>query len=251
MSVRLRAALFVVLVSAVVAAVACTGKTPERTLSRAVLEDKVRGGWAGQMIGVAYGGPTEFKSNGKILEGDIEWSPEMIASTIDQDYQVEFYEEKTYTGTRVTFNFQDIPVRSVLQLIADVSDLNIVVADNVGGNLTLRLTNVPWDQALDIVLDARNLDKRTNGNVIWIAPTADIAAREQELLQALQDRKELEPAVQEAVAALWQDINTDTLNELSDFAGYKREFLQLFGFEVDGVDYEADVDPVAPIANLV
>jgi len=107
--------------------------------------------------------------------------------------QLQFYEEKTYTGSRVTFNFQDIPVRSVLQLIADVADLNIVVADNVGGSLTLRLTNVPWDQALDIVLDARNLDKRTNGNVIWIAPTADIANREQELLQAINDRKELEP----------------------------------------------------------
>jgi type IV pilus assembly protein PilQ len=106
---------------------------------------------------------------------------------------VEFYEDKEYEGSRVTFNFQDIPVRSVLQLIADVSDLNIVVADNVGGNLTLRLTNVPWDQALDIVLDARNLDMRENGNVIWIAPTADIAAREQQLLQAMQDRRELEP----------------------------------------------------------
>jgi len=114
------------------------------------------------------------------------------AVAADQEV-VEFYEEKEYTGSRVTFNFQDIPVRSVLQLIADVSDLNIVVADNVGGNLTLRLSNVPWDQALDIVLDARNLDMRENGNVIWIAPTADIAAREQQLLQALQDRKGLEP----------------------------------------------------------
>ena len=119
---------------------------------------------------------------------------ELAATTIGaSDEIVEFYEEKQYEGSRVTFNFQDIPVRSVLQLIADVSDLNIVVADNVGGNLTLRLTNVPWDQALDIVLDARNLDMRENGNVIWIAPTADIAAREQQLLQAMQDRKELEP----------------------------------------------------------
>ncbi len=118
------------------------------------------------------------------------------AATIDASKEiVEFYQEKEYEGARVTFNFQDIPVRSVLQLIADVSDLNIVVADNVGGNLTLRLTNVPWDQALDIVLDARNLDKRENGNVIWIAPTADIAAREQQLLQAIRDRKELEPLV--------------------------------------------------------
>src|SRR5690606_34909398 len=76
---------------------------------------------------------------------------------------------------------------------ADVSNLNLVVADNVSGNLTLRLTNVPWDQALDIVLDARNLDKRQNGTVIWIAPAADIASREQQMLQAMQDRKELEP----------------------------------------------------------
>jgi type IV pilus assembly protein PilQ len=110
-----------------------------------------------------------------------------------EEVEVKFFEEKTYEGTKVTFNFQDIPVRSVLQLIADVSDLNIVVADSVGGNLTLRLTNVPWDQALDIVMDARNLDKRENGNVIWIGPTAEIAAREQQLLQAQLDRQILEP----------------------------------------------------------
>ncbi len=107
--------------------------------------------------------------------------------------EVRFFEDKVYEGTKVTFNFQDIPVRSVLALIADVSDLNIVVADNVQGNLTLRLTNVPWDQALDIIMDARNLDKRENGNVIWIAPTSEIAAREQELLQAQLDRQILEP----------------------------------------------------------
>jgi len=111
----------------------------------------------------------------------------------NEELEVKFFEEKVYEGTKVTFNFQDIPVRSVLQLIADVSDLNIVVADSVGGNLTLRLTNVPWDQALDIVMDARNLDKRENGNVIWIAPTAEIAAREQQLLQAQLDRQILEP----------------------------------------------------------
>jgi type IV pilus assembly protein PilQ len=110
-----------------------------------------------------------------------------------EDVEVKFFEEKVYEGTKVTFNFQDIPVRSVLQLIADVSDLNIVVADSVGGNLTLRLTNVPWDQALDIVMDARNLDMRKNGNVIWIGPTAEIAAREQQLLQAQMDRRILEP----------------------------------------------------------
>ena len=115
------------------------------------------------------------------------------APVIAEEQVVKFFEEKTYEGTKVTFNFQDIPVRSVLQLIADVSDLNIVVADSVGGNLTLRLTNVPWDQALDIVMDARNLDMRKNGNVLWIGPTAEIAAREQQLLQAQLDRQILEP----------------------------------------------------------
>jgi type IV pilus assembly protein PilQ len=123
----------------------------------------------------------------------VEVSPRSQAAKDAQEIEVKFFEEKTYEGTKVTFNFQDIPVRSVLQLIADVSDLNIVVADSVGGNLTLRLTNVPWDQALDIVMDARNLDKRHNGNVIWIGPTAEIAAREQQLLQAQLDRRILEP----------------------------------------------------------
>jgi type IV pilus assembly protein PilQ len=116
-----------------------------------------------------------------------------INKSAQEEDASKLFEERTYTGTKVTFNFQDIPVRSVLQLIADVSDLNIVVADSVGGNLTLRLTNVPWDQALDIVMDARNLDMRKNGNVLWIGPTQEIAAREQELLKAQQDRRILEP----------------------------------------------------------
>jgi type IV pilus assembly protein PilQ len=89
-----------------------------------------------------------------------------------------------YTGNRVTFNFQDIPARSVLQLIADMSDLNIVVADSVQGNVTLRLINVPWDQALDIVLQAKGLDKRRNGNVMWVAPQKELSDREQALADA-------------------------------------------------------------------
>lgn len=102
--------------------------------------------------------------------------------------------EPEYAGERVTFNFQDIPVRSVLQLIADVSELNVVVADSVSGNVTLRLVNVPWDQALDIILQAKGLDKRRRGGVIWVAPTAEIAAREQALEDAriaLEDRAPL------------------------------------------------------------
>ncbi|ODU49839.1 MAG: fimbrial protein, partial [Lysobacteraceae bacterium SCN 69-48] len=78
-----------------------------------------------------------------------------------------------------TFNFQDVPVRTVLQLIADESNLNIVAADTVQGNVTLRLVNVPWDQALDLVLQAKSLDKRRSGNVVWVAPQKEIADFEQ------------------------------------------------------------------------
>ena len=102
--------------------------------------------------------------------------------------------EPVYSGSRVTFNFQDIPTRSVLQLIADVSDINIVVADSVQGNVTLRLINVPWDQALDIVLQAKGLDKRKRGNVIWVAPQKEIADREEAIADArlkMEDKEEL------------------------------------------------------------
>ncbi|ALN89955.1 type IV pilus secretin PilQ [Lysobacter gummosus] len=87
---------------------------------------------------------------------------------------------RTYGGRPVTFNFQDVPVRTVLQLVAEESNLNIVAADTVQGNVTLRLVNVPWDQALDIVLQAKGLDKRRSGNVVWVAPQAEVAKYEQD-----------------------------------------------------------------------
>ncbi|HEV2680233.1 MAG TPA: AMIN domain-containing protein, partial [Rhodanobacter sp.] len=102
--------------------------------------------------------------------------------------------EPSYSGNRVTFNFQDIPVRSALQLIADISKLNLVASDSVGGSVTLRLVNVPWDQALDVILRAKSLDKRRNGNVIWVAPQAELAKYEQDLADAklkAQDTAEL------------------------------------------------------------
>jgi type IV pilus assembly protein PilQ len=83
-----------------------------------------------------------------------------------------------YVGKPVTFNFQDVPVRTVLQLIAEESGLNIVVADTVGGSVTLRLINVPWDQALEIVLRAKGLDQRRDGNVVWVAPQAELSSYE-------------------------------------------------------------------------
>ncbi|NOT88552.1 MAG: type IV pilus secretin PilQ family protein [Lysobacter sp.] len=87
---------------------------------------------------------------------------------------------RPFNGRPVTFNFQDVPVRTVLQLIAEESNLNIVASDTVQGNVTLRLINVPWDQALDIVLQAKALDKRRSGNVVWVAPQAEIAKFEQD-----------------------------------------------------------------------
>ncbi len=85
-----------------------------------------------------------------------------------------------YSGRPVTFNFQDVPVRTVLQLIAEESNLNVVASDTVQGNVTLRLINVPWDQALDIVLRAKGLDKRREGGVVWVAPQPELAKFEQD-----------------------------------------------------------------------
>lgn len=98
-----------------------------------------------------------------------------------------------YTGERLALNFQDIEVRSVLQLIADFTGLNVVVSDTVTGKLTLRLKNVPWDQALDIILTSKGLDKRKSGNVLLIAPTEEIATREKLELEAQQQVQELAP----------------------------------------------------------
>ncbi|MET4675611.1 MULTISPECIES: type IV pilus secretin PilQ [unclassified Luteibacter] len=95
-------------------------------------------------------------------------------------------QDPTYSGSRLTFNFQDIPVRSALQLIADEAKLNLVASDTVGGSVTLRLVNTPWDQALDVILRAKGLDKRRSGNVIWIAPQAELASYEQSLADARQ-----------------------------------------------------------------
>ena len=98
-----------------------------------------------------------------------------------------------YTGERLSLNFQDIPVRAVLQLIADFTSLNVVVSDSVDGNLTLRLRNVPWDQALDIILKSKGLSKRESGTVMMIAPSEEIAAQEKIDLEARQSITELAP----------------------------------------------------------
>lgn len=98
-------------------------------------------------------------------------------------------EEKVYSGEALSMEFQDVEIRSVLDILAQFTDMNIVASDSVAGNMTLRLINVPWDQALDIILKSKNLGKRENGNVILIAPATELAeqqARELEAQQALQ-----------------------------------------------------------------
>jgi type IV pilus assembly protein PilQ len=98
-----------------------------------------------------------------------------------------------YNGEKLTLNFQAVEVRALLQVIADFTGLNIVASDTVGGNLTLRLKDVPWDQALDIILQAKNLAKRKNGNVVLIAPADELATKDKLALEALQQIGELEP----------------------------------------------------------
>jgi type IV pilus assembly protein PilQ len=98
-----------------------------------------------------------------------------------------------YTGEKLSLNFQNVEVRSVLNVIADFTDLNIITSDTVSGNLTLRLKDVPWDQALDLILQTRGLDMRKNGNVIWIAPRDELATKEKLSLESQNQIVELEP----------------------------------------------------------
>ncbi len=114
-----------------------------------------------------------------------------------QDGASVYSETREYEGQRLTLNFQDIETRAVLQLLAETSGRNIVVSDTVQGNVTLRLRNVPWDQALDIVMTTKGLDMRQNGNVIIVAPAEEIAARETADLEAQQAIAELEPMYSE------------------------------------------------------
>lgn len=99
----------------------------------------------------------------------------------------------SYTGKKISLDFQDIEVRRVLQLLADFTEINMVTADTVQGNITLRLKDVPWDQALDIILKTKNLDKRRNGNVIWIAPVTELIKSEEEEAKAIAQSVKLAP----------------------------------------------------------
>jgi type IV pilus assembly protein PilQ len=127
---------------------------------------------------------TSFQSDG-LLSVDIR--------PISTEEEAQRREKFPYSGDRLSLSFHDIEVRSVLQILADFTDLNIIVNDSVTGNLTLRLNDVPWDQALDFILKAQGLAKRQAGNVILVAPTAEISKLEQEELDAIKVVERLEP----------------------------------------------------------
>jgi type IV pilus assembly protein PilQ len=122
-----------------------------------------------------------------------------------------------YTGEKLSLNFQSVEVRAVLNVIADFTDLNIITSDTVSGNITLRLKDVPWDQALDIILQTRGLDSRRSGNVIWIAPRDELATREKLALEAQQQITDLEQTRTESFQMNYQRA-TDVQRLLSDSA---------------------------------
>lgn len=115
-----------------------------------------------------------------------------------------------YKGEKLSLNFQNIEVRAVLQLLADFTGMNLVTSDTVQGNLTLRLKNVPWDQALDIILKTKGLAMRQNGNVMLVAPAAEISAREKQELESQRQLVELEPLYSELI-----EINFAKASELA------------------------------------
>ncbi|MBQ4832629.1 type IV pilus secretin PilQ family protein [Pseudoalteromonas sp. MMG010] len=121
--------------------------------------------------------------------------------TVEKDETQSSYLEggKEYQGRPMTLNFQDIPVRAVLQIIAGYNDFNLVTSDSVTGNITLRLDGVAWDQALDVVLKIKGLDKRMDGSILMVAPSEELAAREAKDLQAQRQVEDLEPLYSEYI----------------------------------------------------
>jgi type IV pilus assembly protein PilQ len=122
-----------------------------------------------------------------------------------------------YRGEKLSLNFQNVEVRAVLQVIADFTGLNIITSDTVGGNLTLRLKDVPWDQALDIVMQAKGLDMRKNGNVVWIAPKDELLTKEKLELEQRSQIAELEPLKTETFQLSYQ--KADAFKQILDNAG--------------------------------
>ncbi|HQR60402.1 MAG TPA: type IV pilus secretin PilQ family protein, partial [Methylophilaceae bacterium] len=112
-----------------------------------------------------------------------------------------------FNGEKLSLNFQNIEVRSVLQVIADFTGLNVVTSDTVNGSITLRLKDVPWDQAMDIIMQSKGLSQRKIGNIIWVAPSDELAAKEKQQLEAQQQVEDLEPLYTEVFTLKYQKAN--------------------------------------------
>lgn len=140
------------------------------------------------VVTVEPGGTYEYST----FQTDNKLTVSVRPMTVD-DLQKRNADRNSYVGEKLSLNFQDIDVRSVLQLIADFTNLNLVASDTVQGGITLRLQNVPWDQALDLVLKTKGLDKRKIGNVLLVAPADEIAARERQELESQKQIAELAP----------------------------------------------------------
>ncbi len=163
--------------------------------------------------------------------------------------------KKHYTGKKLSLNFQDIEVRSVLQLLADFTDKNIVVSDSVKGNITLRLKDVPWDQALDIVLESKGLAMRSNGNVIWVAQATELEAKEQRDLQAHKRKQALEPLITEYIPVNYAKA-TDMLAMIQSDTGSESSSISARGYasgdeRTNTIIVRETADRVAEIKSLI
>ncbi len=149
---------------------------------------------AGSELVITSAGPYEYKSyqvgNRMIIN---------ISAVKKSARKAKPKTQKRYTGERLSLDFQDIEVRAVLKIIANFTNQNIVASDSVNGNITLHLKNVPWDEALDIILTSKGLDMRRQGRVILVAPAEEIAARDKLEIEAQKQREELEPLISESI----------------------------------------------------
>ena len=170
--------------------------TPVKTISTAAQGENVR-------ITIS---PTGLWEN-SAYQSDNQFVIEVKAVAADPNKLVQG-SRPGYQGDKLSLNFQNVEVRAVLQVIADFTNFNIITSDTVSGNLTLRLKDVPWDQALDIILQAKGLDMRKNGNVILIAPRDEIAAREKSLLESKQTIAQLELPQTETFVLSFQKADT-------------------------------------------
>ena len=129
-----------------------------------------------------------------------------ISPLTETEEQEQSIDEFGYKGEKLSLNFQEISVRSALQVIADFTGLNFVTSDAIVGNLSLRLKDVPWDQALDVILQTKGLAMRQKGNVVWVAPATEIAAKEKQALSAQQEKTDLEPLVSELIRVSYAKV---------------------------------------------